>query len=90
MRKTFSACTDRELLLSDDIAIWFDAETEYWLDVDQLVKLGEPAPAEDLMQALQVYEGELLPGFYEDWTTEEREYLLCPLRKTDGTTAGDS
>ena len=72
------------MLLSDDIAIWFDAETEYWLDVDQLVKLGEPAPAEDLMQALQVYEGELLPGFYEDWTTEEREYLYALFEKRMG------
>lgn len=81
IRKTFSACTDREFLLSDDIAIWFDADTEYWLDVDQLAKLIEQASAGDIMQALQLYEGELLPGFYEDWITQERERLLALFEK---------
>src|SRR5579871_6050793 len=38
---------------------------------------GEPSPVriELLRQAVSLYRGELLPGFYEDWILTEREHL---------------
>ena len=35
----------------------------------------EAGPLEDLIAAVSVYEGELLPGFYEDWVSLERDRL---------------
>ena len=81
IRKAFSAKTELEYFHSDDITISFDAGAEYWLDVDQLTRLKEQAPAGEIMQALRLYEIELLPGFYEDWITEEREHLHALFEK---------
>jgi predicted ATPase len=84
IRKAFSALTDSEFLLSDDIAVYFDENSEYWLDVDQLTKLAAQSAAVELMAALRVYEGEMLPGFYEDWVIEEREHLHALFEKRIG------
>ena len=63
-------------LLIDEISIEFDAHSDYWLDASVLKNVnGQPASADDLMGALAVYSGELLPGFYDDWVVLERERL---------------
>ena len=33
------------------------------------------SPTDDLLRALEVYHGELLPGFYDEWVEPERERL---------------
>jgi DNA-binding SARP family transcriptional activator len=66
--------------------IGFNAESDYWLDVavfeEQASRvLGKAFPAietsevQALAHTLQLYRGELLEGFYDDWTLRERERL---------------
>lgn len=64
----------QDCLLADDLAIAFDARTPYWLDVEALTRPipSSPTPA-DLTPLVAVYGGELLPGFYDEWTMLERE-----------------
>jgi DNA-binding SARP family transcriptional activator len=66
----------------------FNIQSNYWLDVDifeqQIAKLlsisPEQAGKEDvslLEQAIQLYNGDLLEGYYCDWALRERERLRC-------------
>ncbi len=62
--------------LADEFSVTFDATADYWLDVAVLDQKGvEAGPLEDLIAAISVYGGDLLPGFYEDWVSLERERL---------------
>jgi predicted ATPase/DNA-binding SARP family transcriptional activator len=77
-RKFLAADTPggEEYLLADDISIAFNPDAHYWLDADAV--RSEPVEAmsvEDLIEAVSAYQGELLPGFYEEWVTLEREQL---------------
>ena len=60
-------------LVSDELAVAFDAGADYWLDAHVLVADGDAVQA--LQNSVAVYRGELLPGFYEDWVSPERERL---------------
>jgi DNA-binding SARP family transcriptional activator len=63
-------------LLSDELAVAFNAGSNYRLDAALLTReLDGGAPVQDLQQSLSAYGGELLPGFYEDWVTLERARL---------------
>jgi predicted ATPase/DNA-binding SARP family transcriptional activator len=64
-----------EYLLADDLSIAFNASVEYWLDTAELEKLSESTSADELMAVLSLYNGELLPGFYDEWVVLEREHL---------------
>ena len=67
---------ERNYLLVDDFSITFNPAEPYWLDVAILDQKGlETGPLEDLITAVSVYDGELLPGFYEDWVSLERDRL---------------
>jgi Novel STAND NTPase 1/Bacterial transcriptional activator domain/WD domain, G-beta repeat len=58
------------------LTVAFNPQSEYCLDVAQLER--KPAPEDSLdalLNQLSVYQGELLPGFYEDWVVLERERL---------------
>jgi predicted ATPase/DNA-binding SARP family transcriptional activator len=60
----------------DDLSIAFDPPVEYWFDVQVLEKAAqESKTADDLIEALSVYQGELLPGFYDEWVFVERVRL---------------
>ena len=68
--------TGQDYLRADDITIAFGATAAYWLDAAVLDrKTGESAAADDLIKTVSVYEGELLPGFYDEWVTLEQERL---------------
>jgi hypothetical protein len=54
-------------LLTDDLSIAFNSATEYQLDVSELESLRENASADELIEALVNFQGELLTGFYEEW-----------------------
>jgi predicted ATPase/DNA-binding SARP family transcriptional activator len=58
-------------LLADNKTVAFDAGAGYWLDATLLGQNQES----DLIEAVSVYEGDLLPGHYEDWVLLERERL---------------
>jgi WD40 repeat protein/class 3 adenylate cyclase len=60
-------------LLADEYTIAFDRNSGYWLDVAQLER--PDADLESLTSNLSLYQGEFLPGFYEDWVVLEREQL---------------
>ena len=63
-------------LVTDDLSIRFDPDSQYQLDVRAIERdFGEDASAESLIDALAQYRGELLPGFYDEWITLERERL---------------
>jgi len=75
VRKALPTNSKAEYLLADDLSIAFNASAEYWLDADALEKLSENASADKLMAVLEAYQGELLPGFYDEWVVLEREHL---------------
>jgi len=75
IRKALPSPPMPDYLHTDDIAIAFNASANFWLDVSILKAAGECKYADELIAALSVYKGELLPGFYDSWITLEREYL---------------
>lgn len=61
---------------ADKNLVALDPSASYKLDVDRLLELkGKSASREGLMRALDGFQGELLPGFYDDWVVTEREHL---------------
>ena len=75
LRKAFPASLASNYLLADDLSINFNASAEYWLDAAALNHLRDSASAQELMAVLSSYQGELLPGFYDEWVVLQREHL---------------
>ena len=75
IRKALPSEPKTEYLLTDDLTITFNASAEYWLDTSALEKVGENASVAELIEVLSAYQGELLPGFYDEWVSLEREHL---------------
>ena len=75
LRKALEVSTEAYFIV-DDLAIAFDSQAEYNLDVELLEKVEvETASPEELATALSYYAGDFLPGFYADWVVIERERL---------------
>ena len=69
-------------ILADDISVSFNSEAPYTLDATTIEKIDvERASTDELMEALSFYEGELLPGFYDEWVVLEREHLQAVFEK---------
>ncbi|MGW8317598.1 MAG: nSTAND1 domain-containing NTPase [Candidatus Promineifilaceae bacterium] len=65
-----------DYIVADDLTICFNPNSDYWLDVADLERQqGDDCPAEDLIAAVSLYRGELLPGFYDEWVSLERDRL---------------
>jgi non-specific serine/threonine protein kinase len=64
-----------DYLLVDDLGIAFNGAAEYWLDAAELEKLSDRESADELIAVLSNYQGELLPGFYDEWVVLDREHL---------------
>jgi non-specific serine/threonine protein kinase len=75
IRKALPSKPTIEYLLTDDLSIAFNASSEYWLDAAELEKWSETASADELITILSEYQGELLPGFYDEWVVLDREHL---------------
>jgi len=75
IRKALPPKPKVEYLLADDISITFNASAEYSLDAAELEKVSENASADELIAVLSQYQGELLPGFYDEWVMLEREHI---------------
>ena len=65
---------NEDLLVTDELTVTFNPQAKYWLDVAQLERAGSANDStSDLISSLQLYRGELLPGFYDDWIVLERD-----------------
>jgi WD40 repeat protein/DNA-binding SARP family transcriptional activator len=60
-----------DYLIADEMTLKFNREAEYWLDVAQMER--PDLDLQSLIANLSLYQGELLPGFYDEWITLERE-----------------
>jgi predicted ATPase/DNA-binding SARP family transcriptional activator len=75
IRKALTAASAAHLLKADDLTITFISTDESRVDAARVGRAAESQTADELMGALAAYEGELLPGFYEEWVVLEREHL---------------
>jgi len=64
---------EADYLLADEFTVTFNRNSEYWLDVAQVER--SESDLESLSRNLAFYQGEFLPGFYEEWVTLERERI---------------
>ena len=75
MRKALETASATRFLQADDVTIGFKESSDYWLDASQLEKHTQDATTDELIAVLSNYQGELLPGFYDEWVILEREHL---------------
>jgi WD40 repeat protein/DNA-binding SARP family transcriptional activator len=62
-----------DFLLAEPLTLTFNRNADYWLDVSLLER--PDFDIESLTSSLSLYQGELLPGFYDDWVFLERERI---------------
>jgi WD40 repeat protein/serine/threonine protein kinase len=68
--------SEHDYLTADDLIITFEATADYWLDVAELErKVADSASTDALIEVVSLYQGDLLPGFYDEWVLLERERL---------------
>jgi DNA-binding SARP family transcriptional activator/predicted ATPase len=58
-----------------DISVTFDSQSNYWLDADRILEAGEARPVDEIIESVSPYQGELLPGFYDEWIVLERNRI---------------
>jgi WD40 repeat protein/DNA-binding SARP family transcriptional activator len=77
IRKALTASqlsTTTEYILADELTIAFNPAASYWLDAAQLERdLSSGTSLDERIQQAALYQGELLPGFYDEWMVLERE-----------------
>jgi DNA-binding SARP family transcriptional activator/tetratricopeptide (TPR) repeat protein len=64
-----------DYLQISDISVTFNNLSEYWLDVDVFLKSTDELSVGEFIEAIRLYRGELLPGFYDEWISLERDRL---------------
>ena len=62
-------------LVSDDLSLTFSSYARYSLDVQNLEQGRLASSADEIIAAVSVYRGDLLPGFYDEWVGAERVRL---------------
>jgi DNA-binding SARP family transcriptional activator len=65
--------TESDYLIADEFTLKFNSGAKYWLDTAQLERPDHDL--QSLIANLSLYQGELLPGFYDEWITIERERI---------------
>lgn len=68
---TTQSPSDGDALYADELLVAFQAPPQFWLDVEQLERA--PDEIDGLLNAISLYRGELLPGFYDEWVILERD-----------------
>ncbi|HET6597944.1 MAG TPA: adenylate/guanylate cyclase domain-containing protein, partial [Anaerolineales bacterium] len=73
IRKAISTqgSSEKDYFLADELTLMFNRDGDYWLDVAQIER--PDTDLQSLTTNLALYQGELLPGFYEEWMSIERE-----------------
>jgi DNA-binding SARP family transcriptional activator/tetratricopeptide (TPR) repeat protein len=73
-----------DFILADAAGVQFNPHTAFWLDVAEFEKLARmrtpPTHVSALQEAIDLYRGDFLDGFYDDWALSERyrlESLYC-------------
>jgi DNA-binding SARP family transcriptional activator len=79
-----AALSWHEYLTISDINIAFNEKSDYWLDVNLLLEPPEAQTVEQIIDAVSLYHGEFLPGFYDDWVVPERDRLLATYHRKMG------
>lgn len=65
-----------EVIVANNLSITFLPGSEFWLDAAMLERdVPEDRLTDELIEDVSLYEGDLLPGFYEDWAMLAREHL---------------
>ncbi len=65
----------QDYILADDLTVAW-RPVDCWLDVAELERdIALNDPIEEIVRCVSCYEGELLPGFYDEWVFFERERL---------------
>lgn len=89
IRRALDAPPDQPYILSQADTLQLNVEAPYWLDVEEFQaacsefpiepSAGEPqipsARIETLRDAVALYQGDFLAGYYDDWALTERERL---------------
>jgi predicted ATPase/DNA-binding SARP family transcriptional activator len=75
IRKTLETTSldAEEYLDINKISVCYLGKSDHALDVACLVRQEEVPTRESLIEAARAYQGELLPGFYDDWVGIERD-----------------
>jgi predicted ATPase/DNA-binding SARP family transcriptional activator/predicted negative regulator of RcsB-dependent stress response len=64
-----------DFLQISDISVTFNNQADYWLDAQILLETTEIQSREELIKGLRLYQGELLPGFYDEWVIRQRDRI---------------
>lgn len=64
-------------ILADAHDVTFNCQSDYSLDVEMLTRRPPAWTTDALLAAVEAYQGELLPGFYDPWIVWERERLAA-------------
>jgi predicted ATPase/DNA-binding SARP family transcriptional activator len=76
IRKTLGDPLGVEVFPSDDLTVTFSPPPACVIDANLVIdKASTATPLAVLKETVSAYRGELLPGFYDDWITLERERL---------------
>ncbi len=77
IRKAFesSALRWEDYFEISDITVAFLPNSDYRLDAEVLLEISEGSPLAEIIEAVRLYRGELLPGFYDEWVVLERDRL---------------
>lgn len=77
IRKSFQKASLiwEDYLKISDISVNFRRQCDYWLDAEQLLYPLETSSVEQIVEIVELYNGELLPGFYDEWVVLERDRL---------------
>jgi DNA-binding SARP family transcriptional activator len=79
IRRAFRAAGAPCSLIVDANAIQFDSDAPYWLDVEAFERAGgRPGVRSNIrtgQEAVALYRGDFMEGFYDDWIIPERERL---------------
>jgi DNA-binding SARP family transcriptional activator len=58
-----------------DISITLNDHSSYWLDADILLETTQTQSLNRIIETVRLYQGGLLPGFYDEWILSERDRL---------------
>ncbi len=75
IRRALQAASAASYLKANDLTLSFDASLPFWLDAAALQDLDSKSSPDQIAEVLNYYAGELLPGFYDEWVSLERERL---------------
>jgi DNA-binding SARP family transcriptional activator len=64
-----------DYLKADSLSLQWNEHASTYLDVLEFEKLAQGPSIHQLKEAITLYKGPLMPGFYDDWVDSERERL---------------